>query len=919
MVGGEHQPVALSRKLLGPLEMIAGRARVMAIFLACFQWIVATGLVWMVVVLFLGLFPKMPVVVAAVFSLIGWVAVFGGAFHFFRRAFRRGDVSDAARLVDAAIPESQERFLSALELSREEDPRFRGSPELVAVLVRQVEGAAKRLDPNLVVPGKRVFQWFLLIVPVAMVWFVLLVLMTPAIARGMQRMFTPWATPMVLPAAKLEVDPQNVTIAQGDQVTVGLKVTALRDGKEAPAIDVKHADITRRSTAGGTDQDVTSDMEPMGDRTFRAIFDNVQQAFSYRVESEGVQSPTYFVTVQPRPSAASIQFEYTFPAYTGRAPRTLVSRDGAMDALVGTQVVVTVEATEPVKSAQMAITDNAPYTGLIDLVPVAGSNTKFMTKFTIRKTTEYHLQMVDMQGLENSDNQSRAITARLDAPPVIAIVSPTDAELKVTPEDVVPVKYRAEDDFGVTRIEAMVRVDEREPVTVRLPTKTPAAMEENGTWTLSLHDLLNGPGVAEAAKNAKKVVYQLKATDNRDPEPQVGLSAKRSLMIDRTVVPLAERLDTQAARTLSEAVARANSDLQDAKDKLDGLRKTAASLPLTEEEKQQVSDARRDLTNAAQILQLAADKTIDSRLAEAAKQAKEIADQPIREAQENTAASQLAADQPDARGKSLDAASQNIAEAQKRLDQLARDVGEQAKDQPLARELERIAAEQKRLADALAQSPNDPKLLAQQKQLQQDLEKVIKDHPELQKPAAQAAEAKNEEVQKQIEDLKQSQKPLNEQAQNQLDAANIQDKLNDLAKKQEDLNQKIGQFSQQQADSLKQAGGKAPDASQMDPIVKQIQSRKLSEVGQAQKLAAASKLDETGATVERGAAAAGRAGGDQCPVGRSRRGRTRRMRRRCRDRRTSCGRRSMTRSRITIHRRGRRIRRIRRRRAWRTA
>ena len=47
-----------------------------------------------------------------------------------------------------ALPESQERISSAIELSQESDSLFKGSPELVACLTRQAETDADQLDPG---------------------------------------------------------------------------------------------------------------------------------------------------------------------------------------------------------------------------------------------------------------------------------------------------------------------------------------------------------------------------------------------------------------------------------------------------------------------------------------------------------------------------------------------------------------------------------------------------------------------------------------------------------------------------------------------------------------------------------------------------------------------------------------------------
>ncbi len=677
----------------------------LAILLAFFQWTAFAAGTWLVLVLLLGLVRDLSVGIAIALAALAWISVIAGMIFFFRPAFRSRDLSSTARMVDAAIPDTHERLSSAIELTEETDARYRGSPELIAALVRQAEHAAEQLDPSAIVSGRRVFQWFLSLIPLLLVWLVLLVVLTPTLALGFQRLIQPSRAAAPLPTATLDIDPQNVTIAQGESVTINLAVTPVASATVAPDKAVEHASIVRRYAAGGANEDVTSDMERTGNRTFRAIFDNVQQTFSYHIGSEGTQSPTYTVTVQPRPSANSVQIEYTYPAYTRRPPHSETTRDGAIDAVVGSTVTLTIDSSQPLKSARLAITDNTPDPSMIDLTPVASSTSHFAARFTVRKSTDYRLRLINLQDLENADNQPRPIIARLDTPPQISITAPVDSPLKVRPDDSVPIKFIASDDFGVTRIDLITQVDDRSPSITTLPLPPGNQMNMTGLCTLSVHDLLS---MMPSTPGAKRIAYQLRATDNRDPAPQIGLSIKRVLIIDRAIVPLAERQDAQAARTLGDAVKQASTDLDDAKKKLDTLRRTAATRPLTEPEKQQAADARRDLSNAAQALQSAADKSSDSRLADSAKQAKEIADGTIRQAQENTAAGQLAADQPDAQNKSLDAAGQNIDDARQKLDTLGRDIGEKAQDQPMAHELERIAAEQRRLADALRRTPTIP-------------------------------------------------------------------------------------------------------------------------------------------------------------------------------------------------------------------
>ncbi|MGN6370049.1 MAG: hypothetical protein ACTHN5_17470 [Phycisphaerae bacterium] len=838
-------PPPIPRRLEEPLQMVAGRARLLAILLALFKLMALVLAAWLLVTLLLGGIREPALPLAFALAAAAWATLFIGAVLLFRPAFRRTDLSAAARMVDIAIPDTDERISSALELSQEEDPRFRGSPELIAALVRQAEHHAEAVDPNAVVSGSRVFRWFLAAIPLLLIWFILLVVMMPTLTLGLERLFQPWRAAAPLVTATLDVDPRNVSVAQGDSVTITVTVTPTDSGLSTTK-EVKSASITQRFAAGNTNEDVTTDMERTDLHTFRKIFDNVQQGFSYRIESMGAKSPTYTVSVDPRPAVGNIQVDYAYPKYTGREAHTETSRDGAVDALVGTQVKLTIDTTQPVKIARMVITDNAPDPGAFILQPLDKTNTKFTTSFTVRKTTDYKIQLVNEHELENKDTRAHPITARLDAPPTITITAP-EGNLRIRPDDRVQVRFAAADDFQLTKIEAVAQADEEAPVSFLLPALPPKSTSFNGQWAISLHDLVSaGP----AADKIKRITYFLRATDNRDPAPQTGISAKQVLEIDQKVAPLADRQDAQAARTLGEAVKQAGSQLDDAKQKLDTLRKTAGGRPLTEPEKQQAGDARNEISRAAQALQNAAGKTNDSSMADAARRAKEIADEPMKQADENTAAGQLASDQPDLRDKKFDAARQNIDDARSRLDQLAREIDNKAKDQPLARELHRIAAEQKKLAEQLAQHPNDPALLAKQKQLQKDLENVIKQHPELEKPAAEAAKSDTQDVQKKLDDLANAQNKFNEQAKAQQDATVAQDKLNDLAKKQEALNQQIKDFTGRRSDALRQAeAAHTPSAAQLDSIPRDLKNRNLTGATQGQS-ATANQLDQAAQQLE---------------------------------------------------------------------
>ncbi len=266
-------------------------------------------------------------------------------------------------------------------------------------------------------------------------------------------------------------------------------------------------------------------MERTGNRTFRAIFDNVQQSFSYWVNSENAQSSAYAVTVQPRPAGNSIQVDYAYPAYTHRAAHTDTTRDGAIDAVVGTRVTLTVESSQPLKSASFSITDNTPDPSTIPLAPLAESSTRFAGQFTVKKSTDYRLHLVNLQDLENADKQPRPIIARLDTPPQVSITSPSEGSLKVRPDDSVTVKYIASDDFGLTRLELITQVDDGLPTATALP--LPAADQTNvsGSTTLNVQELLR---LLPAPSAGKRIAYQFARRTTGRPMRRAACRSSRS-------------------------------------------------------------------------------------------------------------------------------------------------------------------------------------------------------------------------------------------------------------------------------------------------------------------------------------------------------------------------------------------------------
>ncbi|MCL2646148.1 MAG: hypothetical protein FWD61_03970 [Phycisphaerales bacterium] len=807
-----NQAKPLSQRLLEPLHVVSARQRLLAFLLTVFQFLVLAATAWLAIVLLQGFFRDLPPLLAIPLAIVAWLIVILAFIRFFLRnpLFHRRDLTAAARLIDVALPATQERISSAVELAQEPDSDLKGSPELIAILTRQAETDAQHLDPAAVVSGKSVLRWFLLLIPILLLWLLCFALYDTNMLLGLHRTLRPWSAAPPLPQATLTLEPGDVDLAQGDPLIIQLTVT-LPPGIAPPdPADRARATLTRRIGEG----ELTTDMKPTGVGTFSTVIPSVDQPFTYHASSLGARSQTYTVTVQNRPAITNLTITYNYPKYTQWPPRTETFRNGqggggAIDALVGTKVTVTLDANQSLQSATLLIADNAPNPSSLTMTPppeagsqkpeVRSNANRYTTDFIITRSTTYRLHLVNANGLDNKSEPPRSITARIDKPPVITITSPSTT-LQVRPDDFVPIAFTATDDFGLTRLDALLQIDDAPPSLqpIPLPKSPPHSSQPTNVtdrYILSVAEILRS---APPNASPKRIYYQLRATDNREgmggEGKQSALSARQILEIDSSVAPLAQRQDAEALSSLTEAQKDASAKLKDAQQKLAALEKSATNKPLSEKEKQDLAAARQQISDAKEKLAKAAESTVsqseregDSHLQDAAEDAKNIAEHPLQNARDRTTDAQLASDQPDSRNRSLQQAQQDLTDARRQLDDLGRKLGNKARDLPLTQQLERLAQEERQIARTQAENPNDPTLDQRKRDLDKKIDQMIKEHPDLQKPAAEARKQQTGDLAKKISEHQQT---AAENARNQQAAAAPQPPA-DLQKRTKQLGERI--------------------------------------------------------------------------------------------------------------------------------
>lgn len=839
----------LSGRLTDPLRRVAQRHWMVLATVGVLKTLTVSLLALLVATMLLGYFERLWMPVRVVLAATAWVMVIGSAVRFLRPALRRWSLSRAAMQVEKHSPGLQERISSAVELSADNDRAYRGSDALIAHLVGQAETDAGAVRPEQVVRTDRVKRWSLLLVPVILAWLVLAMLPGTAnvTTAGLAHVLMPWREGLPALLTQVAVQPGDVTLVQADPIDITARVTFEQKGR-----DLGHAVLVRQFDNG---QKLTDDMESAGPRDYRIHFDDLQQSFRYKVMTDQGDSQWFTATVHPRPQIESIDVRCDYPAYTGLSATIVSGRDGNVEAVVGTRVTLTVHTALPVVTdkSQIVIDEGTPDQLVLPLKQVAAGKPDYQAQLIVNHSGEYKINLTNGFDLTNKDEQPRSIVAQPDEVPTIVIRSP-EPQISVRPDDTVPVKYEATDDYGVARVEAVLQVDDHPPQTVVVPFKAQDKRTVNGPdYRIAVADVLKAQGLSESDR-INQVTYQLKVTDNRDPDPQFSFSGKQTLKINRQEYQSYQaRTDRKVAEDLERAIRKAIDQLNREQGEVQPARDFDAKKQLEPWHQKQLHQATQDLPHTSRDLQKAAEEARNTIFQDVAREVNKIATKPIRSAAEDAAQADLNAENGQDR---KDAATKSVAEIADARDQLQKllDKQEIQKDEraaQAARDLAEAARKQQEAAEKMkpqdqANQPQDAQQRHQQEEAMRDQEQAnqklhaaLDQSEALRDPKAAETAQKLEDLIRKVEETQKQQDQAAEQTEKQQAATDIQEKANELARKQEALNQDIAQAAEQNKDAIQKANVNPPNKDQQNNIVKALNKNELQQAHDQMKQAAA--------------------------------------------------------------------------------
>ena len=380
---------------------------------------------------------------------------------------RRPDDRRVARFIEERHPSCADAIVTAVDLTRTGSATRDFAPLVVASAIRALDG----LDLDAVVDRADVRASAWRASGAAAAFALALVFAAPVLLRGVEVAYV-----RLFPASvSLTVESGDMRVAAGRPVTIAAHVRGRRGALGRIAASV---------TLDAAGQRVTLPMDRTADG-YRFQVQSVERSFHYRVSAGPAASREYAVTALHPARVQRIDLQYDFPSFTGLGPR--LDRDsGDVYGPAGTRVRVLVHTDKPVRLGSLAFSRGAPAPlSVVDDRTLAAS-------LTIEQEGAYRVGLVDPDGLA-SESVEYFVRVMDDRPPDIHIMRPGGDE-PITPLQEVPIEVRADDDFGIDRMDLVYSVAGGPERVVPFTAFSGTPLARIGARMLAAEDLKVKPG-----------------------------------------------------------------------------------------------------------------------------------------------------------------------------------------------------------------------------------------------------------------------------------------------------------------------------------------------------------------------------------------------------------------------------------------
>lgn len=448
-----------------------------------------------------------PLFYVALAAGIGALVLLGVVAHYvLRPAFRRISDREVALFIEEKVPGLEDRLNSAVEI---DDPAAarKAHGALVDGLLDDLARRTRALPLTTVVDARRarLLAWGSAALGLVFAVFAVTTLgdLRTALVGADLATLVPGRAPA------LTVRPGNAEIEQGasQEVVVTLREESSRD-----------VTLHYRTEDGPWQKAVMA--QGFGEPAYLHEFVDVQAPIEYFAEHDGHRAGPFTLTLYTFPAVARIDVTYTYPAYTGLAPRTEAD-GGDLRGLKGSTATVTVHATGAVRTGALLLDDGRR----VPLAP-AGDG-RFRGSLRLEAPGGYTVDLTDAQDKKNKFPTAYQIVPYDDERPAITLTDP-QRDVRVNAVEEVRVAARVQDDYGLKAVRLRYAVGGAAEQTIPLlPDTLVRPTDVEGDYLFFLEDFSLQPGDV--------ISYYVEAEDHFHP----GVQASDMYFIE--VVPFDRR------------------------------------------------------------------------------------------------------------------------------------------------------------------------------------------------------------------------------------------------------------------------------------------------------------------------------------------------------------------------------------------
>jgi len=393
---------------------------------------------------------------------------------------------DIAQRIESKYPDLKQRLFTLMSPARDGESEFMRNRLILSTLEHSERHPWTQLAPS----GR--YRWM---------WFGQSVF---ALCTVSYLLFNPSSIPQVESVAKLPetdsftVEPGSIELEAGSDLLI-----TVRFGNGVS----KQATLIARDETGGT---VSIPMQgSLNDALASSTVRKVKSPIEYRVVVGEQSSETFQVKLYEHPTIVTSDASIKYPSYA-RLEDKEIKNTRRVTAVDGSTVLWDLAINKPVKTAELVDEQGSVLPLTIDPT----DPTKYRIPLTLNESQRYQIRLVDAQDRTSKAKEELSVKILPNQEPQLKLTSPLDQRVSAIQE--LAVSAKAQDDFGILRTGISVAVGDREPEEIVLSeTPSPTVLEQpsNNLSATPSETSATSPQLQAVKKQEIKYLIDLESLD----------------------------------------------------------------------------------------------------------------------------------------------------------------------------------------------------------------------------------------------------------------------------------------------------------------------------------------------------------------------------------------------------------------------